>query len=311
MQLNPTARSDRAFTATEAMIVMVMLMVLAVLAMMWVKDQQAKSEKAARIRCVGNLKNLGLAFKVFANDNDDKFPFATTNVLAGGNDHTLWLHFQAMSNECGSAKILVCPADRERYDNIKSDFSAGPDGLASVGNAAVGFAAGLDASESNPNSILLLDRNLDRLRWVDQINKGRIVTLASNRGALERNIANADLVIGAVLVAGGRAPVVVTDDMVRSMKRGAVIVDVAVDQGGCIETCRPTSHDDPTYQVHGVVHYCVPNIPSGFARTASQAISNVIMPLLLEAGEEGGADDQGAPGQRADVLRSSHHQRGE
>jgi hypothetical protein len=165
MQLNPTARSDRAFTATEAMIVVVMLMVLAVLAMMWVKDQQAKSEKAARIRCVGNLKNLGLAFKVFANDNDDKFPFATTNVLAGGNDHTLWLHFQAMSNECGSAKILVCPADRERYDNIKSDFSAGPDGLASVGNAAVGFAAGLDASESNPNSILLLDRNLVTNSW--------------------------------------------------------------------------------------------------------------------------------------------------
>jgi len=101
------------------------------------------------------------------------------------------------------------------------------------------------------------------------------MTLASNRGAVERAVAEADLVIGAVLVPGGRAPMVVTDDMVRGMKRGAVIVDVAVDQGGCIETCRPTNHDQPTYEVHGVVHYCVPNMPGAVAQTSTWALTNV------------------------------------
>jgi alanine dehydrogenase len=115
-------------------------------------------------------------------------------------------------------------------------------GAGNVGWNSAWIAAGMEAE------VVLFDKNLDRLRWVDQINKGRIVTLASNRGALERNIADADLVIGAVLVAGGRAPVVVTDDMVRTMKPGAVIVDVAVDQGGCIETIHETTHNDPVYE---------------------------------------------------------------
>jgi len=121
-------------------------------------------------------------------------------------------------------------------------------GAGNVGWNSAWIAAGMEAE------VVLFDKNLDRLRWVDQINKGRIVTLASNRGALERNIADADLVIGAVLVAGGRAPVVVTEDMVRTMKHGAVIVDVAIDQGGCVETARPTTHQQPTYIVDSVVH---------------------------------------------------------
>ena len=119
-------------------------------------------------------------------------------------------------------------------------------GAGNVGWNAAWIAAGMEAE------VLLLDKNLDRLRWVDQIHKGRIMTLASNRGAVERAVAEADLVIGAVLVAGGRAPVVVTEDMVRAMKPGAVIVDVAVDQGGCIETTHETTHNDPVYEVHGV-----------------------------------------------------------
>lgn len=160
MKLNPTTRAERAFTAMEAMFVVVALMVLAVLAIMWLQTLHEQKQRAARIKCVGNLKNLALSYKVFANDNDDKLPFATTNALAGGNDHTLWLHFQAMSNECGSAKILMCPADRERLNNIKADFSAGPLGLASAGNAALGYGASLDADETLPNAILAIDRNL-------------------------------------------------------------------------------------------------------------------------------------------------------
>lgn len=160
MKLNPITRREQAFTAMEAMFVVVALMVLAVLAMMWLQTLQEQKQRAARIKCAGNLKQIGLAFKVFANDNDDKFPFATTNALAGGNNHTLWLHFQAMSNECGSAKILMCPADRERLNNIKADFTAGPLGLASAGNAALGYGASLDADETLPNAILAIDRNL-------------------------------------------------------------------------------------------------------------------------------------------------------
>ena len=128
-------------------------------------------------------------------------------------------------------------------------------GAGNVGWNSAWIAAGMEAE------VNLLDNNLDRLRFVDQIHKGRISTLASNRGTVERCVADADLVIGAVLVAGGRAPVVVTEDMVKTMKPGAVVVDVAIDQGGCVEGIRETSHHDPVYERHGVVHYAVGNIP--------------------------------------------------
>ena len=144
-------------------------------------------------------------------------------------------------------------------------------GAGNVGWNSAWIAAGMEAE------VVLFDKNLDRLRWVDQINKGRIVTLASNRGALERNIADADLVIGAVLVAGGRAPVVVTEDMVRTMKPGAVIVDVAIDQGGCIETIHETTHNDPVYFVHGVLHYAVGNMPGAVPHTSTYALTNATL----------------------------------
>jgi alanine dehydrogenase len=138
--------------------------------------------------------------------------------------------------------------------------------------------------------VILLDKDLDRLRFVDQIHKGRIMTLASNRGAVERAVAEADLVIGAVLVAGGRAPTVVTEDMVRGMKPGAVIVDVAVDQGGCVETTHETTHDDPVYTVHGVVHYAVGNVPGAVPHTSTYALTNATLPYVLEVAERGVAE---------------------
>ena len=148
-------------------------------------------------------------------------------------------------------------------------------GAGNVGWNAAWIAAGMEAE------VVLFDKNLDRLRWVDQINKGRIMTLASNRGALERHVADADLVIGAVLVAGGRAPVVVTEDMVATMKRGAVIVDVAIDQGGCIETVHETTHEAPTYELHGVVHYAVGNMPGAVPHTSTYALTNATLPYQL------------------------------
>jgi alanine dehydrogenase len=157
-------------------------------------------------------------------------------------------------------------------------------GAGNVGWNAAWIAAGMEAE------VVLIDKNLDRLRWVDQIHRGRIMTLASNRGAIERSVAEADLVIGAVLVAGGRAPVVVSADMVRSMKPRAVIVDVAVDQGGCIETIRETTHDDPVYDVHGILHYAVGNMPGAVPHTSTYALTNATLPYLLEVALHGPAE---------------------
>jgi alanine dehydrogenase len=156
-------------------------------------------------------------------------------------------------------------------------------GAGNVGWNAAWIAAGMEAE------VVLIDKNLDRLRWVDQIHRGRIMTLASNRGAIERSVLEADLVIGAVLVAGGRAPVVVDDAMVRSMKPRSVIVDVAVDQGGCIETIHETSHDQPVYEQHGVLHYAVGNMPGAVPHTSTYALTNATLPYVLDVAVQGAA----------------------
>ena len=156
-------------------------------------------------------------------------------------------------------------------------------GAGNVGWNAAWIAQGMEAE------VLLLDKNLDRLRWVDQIHRGRIMTLASNRGTVERTVREADLVIGAVLVAGGRAPRVVTEDLVRAMKPGAVIVDVAVDQGGCVETTHETTHTDPVYELHGVLHYAVGNMPGAVPHTSTYALTNATLPYVVELAEAGPA----------------------
>jgi len=154
-------------------------------------------------------------------------------------------------------------------------------GAGNVGWNSAWIAQGMEAE------VLLLDRNIDRLRFVDQIHQGRIVTLASNRGAVARAVADADLVIGAVLVPAGRAPIVVTEDMVRTMKPGAVLVDVAVDQGGCIETTHETSHDDPVYERHGVIHYAVGNMPAAVPFTSTYALTNATLPHAVTLATRG------------------------
>ncbi len=154
-------------------------------------------------------------------------------------------------------------------------------GAGNVGWNAAWIAAGMEAE------VVLIDKDLDRLRFVDQIHKGRIMTSASNRGAIERAIVDADLVIGAVLVAGGRAPIIVTDDLVRAMKPRSVIVDVAVDQGGCIATTRETTHDDPAYVEHGVVHYAVGNMPGAVPHTSTYALTNATLPYQLDVALHG------------------------
>jgi alanine dehydrogenase len=154
-------------------------------------------------------------------------------------------------------------------------------GAGNVGWNAACVAAGMDAE------VTILDKNIERLRTLDSVLKGRMVTVTSNHGSIERTIAEADLVIGAVLVAGDKAPVVVSREMVASMRPGSVIVDVAVDQGGCIETTRETTHADPVYVESGVVHYAVGNMPGAVPFTSTYALTNATLPYLLMVARDG------------------------
>jgi alanine dehydrogenase len=154
-------------------------------------------------------------------------------------------------------------------------------GAGNVGWNAAWIAQGMEAE------VWLLDRNLDRLRWVDQIHKGRIMTLASNRGAIERAVVDADVVIGAVLVAGGRAPQLVSEALVSAMRPGSVIVDIAVDQGGCVATTTETTHSDPVVVRHDVVHYAVGNMPGAVPHTSTYALTNATLPYVVELATQG------------------------
>jgi alanine dehydrogenase len=154
-------------------------------------------------------------------------------------------------------------------------------GAGTVGVNAARTAVGLGAEVS------VLDVNVDRLRHVDDLFGGRVATLMSNTFNVERAVPRADLLIGAILVTGARAPVVVTRSMVDAMKEGAVIVDVAVDQGGCIETMRPTTLLEPVYRVGGVVHYGVANMPALVPRTSTFALTNATLPYVLALATRG------------------------
>jgi len=151
-----------------------------------------------------------------------------------------------------------------------------------VGSNAAQMALGLNAD------VTLLDINVDRLRQLDVLFQGRLKTLVSNEYNIAESVRSADLLIGAVLIPGAKAPKLVTEDMVKTMEKGSVIVDVAVDQGGSIATVdRVTTHDEPVYVKHGVLHYAVPNIPGAVARTATLALTNMTVPYILELAIKG------------------------
>jgi alanine dehydrogenase len=150
-----------------------------------------------------------------------------------------------------------------------------------VGTNAARIALGFGAK------VTLVDLNLNRLRQLDDIFNGRLYTLASNSYNVAQATREADLVIGGVLIPGTTAPKIVTRAMVSQMKKGAVIVDVAIDQGGCVETARPTSHSDPSYVVDGVVHYCVTNMPGAVPNTSTLALTNSTFPYLLRLANHG------------------------
>ncbi len=154
-------------------------------------------------------------------------------------------------------------------------------GAGMSGMNAAWIAQGMEAE------VVVLDKNINKLRDIDRIHQGKILTLASNRLSVEETVTSADLVIGAVLVPGAVAPKVVTKEVVEQMKPGAVIVDISIDQGGCFETSHMTTHSDPTYTVGDVVHYCVGNMPGAVPHTSTYALTNATMPYVVQLANSG------------------------
>jgi alanine dehydrogenase len=154
-------------------------------------------------------------------------------------------------------------------------------GAGVAGMNAAAIALGMQAE------VLLLDTNIDKLRAADRIYQGHLQTVASNTYEVERAVVDADLVIGAVLVPGAKAPVLISDALVGRMKPGSVLVDIAIDQGGCFESSRPTTHSDPTYRVAGSVFYCVANMPGAVPHTSTYALTNVTLPYAVSLADFG------------------------
>jgi alanine dehydrogenase len=154
-------------------------------------------------------------------------------------------------------------------------------GAGMAGANAAWIAQGMEAE------VIILDKNINKLRDIDRIHQGKIKTLASNQLVVEETVTQADLVIGAVLVPGAIAPKVVSEEMVKEMKSGAVLVDISIDQGGCFETSHMTTHSDPTYVVHEVIHYCVGNMPGAVPHTSTYALTNATLPYVIALANKG------------------------
>lgn len=199
-----------------------------------------------------------------------------------------------MSEVAGRMAVQVAAHALERPSGGRGKLLGGVPGVrpamvAIVGGGVVGtnaaqMALGMGAA------VTLLDISLPRLRYLDEVLSGRLTTLAANPLSIAEAVRRADVLIGGVLVKGARAPKLVTREMVATMTPGSVIVDVAVDQGGCIETTRPTTHSDPTYLVDGVVHYCVTNMPGAVPRTSTYALSNATLPYVVRLASLGAAE---------------------
>ncbi len=202
---------------------------------------------------------------------------------------------RSMSEIAGSAVMLIAGHYLGSANHGKGVLLGGISGIPPtkviilgagiVGEFATRAAMALGAS------VKVFDNDVYRLKRLQNNLGFRVWTSVIEPKILSKQLKTCEVAVGALSSQNGRTPIVVTEEMVSAMRPGSVIIDVSIDRGGCFETAEITTHEKPTYQKHGVIHYCVPNIPSGFARTASQAISNVIMPLLLQAADEGGFDE--------------------
>jgi alanine dehydrogenase len=196
-----------------------------------------------------------------------------------------------MSEVAGRMSVQVGAQYLERPMGGRGILLGGVPGVA-PGNVVIlgGGIVGLNAAKMAIGMgahVIMIDRNLNRLRELDDIFNGQVVTLASNAWTITENLKTADLVVGAVLIPGASAPRLVKREMIANMKRGAVVVDVAIDQGGCFETSHATTHTEPIYFVDGVLHYCVSNMPAAVPHTSTLALTNATFPYLLELATHG------------------------
>ena len=199
---------------------------------------------------------------------------------------------RSMSEIAGSAVMLIAGQYLSSANHGKGVLLGGISGIAPtkviiIGAGIVGENAARAALAMGA-SVKVFDNSVYRLKRLQDVLGHRLWTSVIEPRLLAKQLKTCEVAVGALSSETGRTPIVVTEEMVSSMRTGSVIIDVSIDRGGCFETSEITTHQSPIYTKYGVIHYCVPNIPSGFARTASQAISNVLMPLLLEAGDDGG-----------------------
>jgi alanine dehydrogenase len=202
---------------------------------------------------------------------------------------------RSMSEIAGSAAMLIAGEYLSSTNNGKGVLLGGISGIPPtkvviIGAGVVGEFATRTALAMGA-SVKVFDNNVYRLKRLQNNLAVRVWTSVMEPRILAKQLKTSEVAVGALTNEGGRTPIVVTEEMVMAMRPGSVIIDVSIDRGGCFETSEITTHQHPTFTKHGVIHYCVPNIPSGFARTASHAISNVLMPLLLAAGDEGGIEE--------------------
>jgi alanine dehydrogenase len=202
---------------------------------------------------------------------------------------------RSMSEIAGSAVMLIAGQYLSNANDGKGVLVGGISGIPPtkvviIGAGIVGEYAARTALAMGA-SVKIFDNSIYRLKRLQNNIGVRMWTSVIEPNILAKQLKTCDVAVGALSGAGGRTPIVVSEEMVSNMRRGAVIVDVSIDHGGCFETSEVTTHKQPVFKKFDIIHYCVPNIPSGFARTASQAISNVLMPLLLETAEDGGIDN--------------------
>src|SRR6266545_1502452 len=223
--------------------------------------------------------------------SDDEYTAAGARIVDDPDE--LWgsVDLAPMSEVAGRMAPQVGAHLLEREQGGRGVLMGGVSGVAAArvvvlgggmaGQNAAWIAAGMEAE------VVLVDTNVDKLRYVDAIHKGRIMTLVSSRQTIEDLVLEADLVIGSVLIPGAKAPKLVTAEHVRAMKTGAVLVDISIDQGGCFETSRMTTHSEPTYVVDGVVHYCVGNMPGAVPHTSTYGLTNVTLPYAVAIASAG------------------------
>ncbi|MBV8906757.1 MAG: alanine dehydrogenase [Acidobacteriia bacterium] len=218
-------------------------------------------------------KVIGVAYETIL-ESDDSLPLLTP-----------------MSEVAGRMAVQVGAQYLERPNGGRGILLGGVPGVAPanvviLGGGVVGVNAAKIAVGMGAH-VTIIDRNLNRLRHLDDVFNSQVVTLASNSWTIAEAVRTADLVVGSVLIPGASAPKLVRREMIATMKRGAVVVDVAIDQGGCFETAHPTTHTEPIYFVDGVLHYCVSNMPAAVPHTSTFALTNATFPYLLELADEG------------------------